>query len=122
MHRILYEKLRKWAKLTNRKKTYRWIYHHFFAIFPRGRFSCIIHDKRGKQKLLELVAPVDIKLVRYIKIKGHSNPFNSDYKDYFNMRRKLKNYTEINNNLAVGFPLNEDLVEASNYAKASTDK
>ena len=67
MHRIIYEKLRKWAKLTNRKKTYRWIYHHFFAISPKGRFSCIIHDKRGKQKLLELVAPVDIRLVRYIK-------------------------------------------------------
>ena len=112
MHRIIYEKLRKWAKVTNRKKTYRWIYHHFFAISPKGRFSCIIHDKRGKQKLLELVAPVDIKLVRYIKIKGHSNPFNSEYKDYFNMRRRLKNYNPINNNSTAGLPLNEDLMEA----------
>lgn len=112
MHRIIYEALRKWAKLTNRKKTYRWIYHHFFAISPKGRFSSIIHDKTGKQKLLELVTPVDIKLIRYIKIKGQSNPFLYEFGDYFNMRRRANNYTLINNNLTVGLLLNEDLREA----------
>ena len=112
MHRIIYKSLCKWAKYTNRRKTYKWIYHHFFAISPKGRFSCYITDKKGKQKLLELVAPIDIRLVRYIKIKGQSNPFLNEFRDYFNMRRRAKNYTLINNNLTAGLPLNEDLMEA----------
>lgn len=110
LNEILYKSMCKWAKYCNSRKTYKWIYNHFFAISSKSRFSCITVDSKGKQKLLELISPRDIKLVRYIKIKANSNPFLLEFSDYFKMRRKENNCRPITtNNLAVGLPLNEGL-------------
>ncbi len=35
------------------------------------------------------------KLYRYIKIKGKANPFNPEYREYFQMRRLLSNTVAI---------------------------
>ena len=52
----------------------------------------------------ELLYPSSIRLVRYIKIKGASNPFDPQYTDYFKMRRTFRNYYLIDtNNLTAGF-------------------
>ena len=49
-------------------------------------------------------------IVRYIKIRGTSNPFKIEDTAYFSMRRKAKNYRllELNNQTA-GLPLKEGL-------------
>jgi RNA-directed DNA polymerase len=93
MHEILYRSLRNWAKHNNSGKTSKWIRNRFFGLSAKGRFSCMSTDYRGKRKLLELISPRDIRLVRYIKIKRESNPFNPDWLDYFRMRRVAKNCT-----------------------------
>lgn len=103
MHEIINRSLFKWAKRRNSRKTPKWIRNHFFSLSTKGRFSCMSHDKKGKPKLLELLSPCDIPLVRYIKIKGKSNPFDPEYRRYFAMRSKEKNYRviETNNKLPV---------------------
>ncbi|MDI6795281.1 MAG: hypothetical protein QME81_20890, partial [bacterium] len=58
-------------------------------------FCCNIKDGSSKEKLLELIKPSYIKLIRYIKIKGESNPFNPKYFDYFIMRKTYSNVCPI---------------------------
>ncbi len=68
----------------------------------------MIDTKSEKPKVLELLSPCDIPIVRYIKIKGRSNPFDPLYSAYFDMRRKAKNYLSLaSNTLAAGLRLNE---------------
>ena len=52
-------------------------------------------NKKGKYKIHELLKPSATKLYRYIKIKGKANPFNPEYREYFEMRRLLSNTVAI---------------------------
>ena len=113
MHIIINNALMKWAKHNNSSKTPKWIRKRFFGLSPKGRFSCLSMDKKGKKKLLELISPCDIPLVRYIKIKGKSNPYDPQYCEYFGMRNHAKNYRPIlTDNLTAGLLLKGDLPRA----------
>jgi len=70
----------------------------------------MIKDKQERPKLLELLMPIDIPLVRYIKIRGESNPFNNAERVYFRMRRRATNDRRLEtNNLTAGLLLKEGL-------------
>ena len=113
MQEIIKHSLFNWAKRSNSNKTPKWSINRFFGLSNKGRFSCYEVDRQGKPQMLELLYPCDIPLVRYIKIKGQSNPFNSDYTDYFRMRRTATNYRSIeSNNLTAGLLLKEGLTGA----------
>ncbi|QII11384.1 hypothetical protein KsCSTR_20040 [Candidatus Kuenenia stuttgartiensis] len=43
-----------------------------------------------------MIKPSYIKLVRYIKIKVETNPFNPKYSDYFTMRKTYSNIRPVN--------------------------
>ena len=87
------------------EKGWGWIIKNYFNNLKNGwTFSCWSKAGNGKIKFLELLRPYLIELVRYIKIKGEANPFDSKYTDYFQMRRTFRNYYPINtNNLTAGF-------------------
>jgi len=82
----------RWAKRNNPKKNASWIKQRYFgqAKIP-WVFACWTRDKQDKPKLLELVMPSRVNLVRYYKIKGESNPFDPSYASYFAMRSKASN-------------------------------
>ena len=110
VHTIINHALFKWVRRSNSSKTPKWIRKRYFGLSAKGRFSCMVKTKNGKLKLLELLMPCDVPLVRYIKVRGSSNPFDPKDSDYFNMRRKANNYCLISsNNLTAGLPLNEGL-------------
>lgn len=98
MHNLISRALFKWARHRNSRKTPKWIRNRFFGLSPKGRFSCMSEDKKGRPRLLELPSPCDIPLVRYIKIKGMSNPFSPKYQSYFRMRTEAKNYRPCESN------------------------
>lgn len=93
---VIYHSLRRWARRRHSNKGPRWIKNKYFN--QSGRtwvFSCKIKDKKGTKKILELIKPSSTKVVRYIKIKGESNPFDPQYTGYFAMRSKLSNTVPI---------------------------
>ncbi|GBD95198.1 hypothetical protein BMS3Abin06_00062 [bacterium BMS3Abin06] len=55
----------------------------------------MVTQQKGKYKIHELLKPSATKLYRYIKIKGKANPFNPEYREYFQMRRLLSNTVAI---------------------------
>jgi len=98
VHKFIHEALFKWARRSNPRKTPRWIRQRHFGLSNKGRFSCMVKDHKGKPRILELFSPYDVPLVRYIKIRGISNPFKREDTAYFAMRRKAKNYRPIESN------------------------
>jgi RNA-directed DNA polymerase len=90
--RIIFQSLRRWIKRRHPSKSWDWIIKNYFN-HPRRKwaFCCYVKNGHGKKKLLELIMPSYIKLVRYIKIKGEANPFDPRYNDYFIMRRTFSN-------------------------------
>ena len=102
--------LLKWAKRSNPNKPLKWICQRFYGLSSKGRFSCMAKTQEGKTEMLELLSPCDVSLVRYIKIRGNSNPFDRDSSAYFFMRRQAKNYHPLGvNTLTAGLPLSEGL-------------
>ncbi|MFW9872338.1 MAG: group II intron reverse transcriptase/maturase [Candidatus Thorarchaeota archaeon] len=102
--RVIFQALKRWIRRRHSEKNWKWMIKHYFNNLTRGWiFSCWSKDRSGNRKLLELLYPSSIKLVRYIKIRGAVNPFDPQYKDYFKMRRTCRNYYPINNNLTAGF-------------------
>lgn len=89
---VIFQSLWRWTKRRHPKKSAAWRKKKYFN-HPKRKwvFCCLAKDKRGHQSLLELVKPSYIKLVRYIKIKGASNPFHPQYRDYFAMRKASNN-------------------------------
>ena len=101
---IVFQSLSRWIKRRHPWKCWWWIIKKYFnnlklnKLHHKWVFSCGIKDRSGTKQLLEVIKPSSIKLVRYIKIKGKSNPFDPQYTDYFKMRRSFKNYYPINSN------------------------
>ncbi len=91
------DSLWRWIKRRHSNKSCRWIEKRYFN-HPERKwgFCCTIKERSGKSKLLELIKPSYIKLVRYIKIKVETNPFNPKYSDYFTMRKTYSNIRPVN--------------------------
>ena len=99
LQEFIHDALIKWAKRQNGDKTLKWIYYHFWGISSdKKHFACVTTDKKGRTKKLELLKLTDIRLARYIKIKGAANTFDPEYQKFFWMRRKSKNMTIIQTN------------------------
>ena len=74
------------------RKSKGWIFHRYFGKDPHTgkwrRFHDEVKDSEGCRKRVELTKASDVKLVRYIKIRGGSNPHRAEEKHYFMWRRK----------------------------------
>ena len=102
VQKLIQDALFKWARRRNGNKTPKWIRHHYWGIsHDKRHFSCMVGGKTGKAKVLELVSVPDIRLARYIKIKGAADPYNPEYLEYFNMRKKWSNMRLLESNSLV---------------------
>ena len=89
---IIFYSLWRWARRRHSNKSAGWIKKKYFN-HPKLKsyFSYRSKDKTGKIKIVELLRPSMIKLVKYIKVKASADPFNPIYLNYFKMRRASSN-------------------------------
>ena len=88
----MFKSLWYWARRRHPKKSCGWIIKQYFSNSKRKWDFCAwSKTKTGENKLEELLRISYTKLVRYIKIKGEANPYNSEYMNYFVMRRLSSN-------------------------------
>jgi RNA-directed DNA polymerase len=77
-----------WATRRHPNKGLHWIKERYFK--PDGKrewiFTAKVKDKDGKPREIRLVQANDIKIERYIKIKGEANPFDPSQEAYFESR------------------------------------
>jgi RNA-directed DNA polymerase len=87
-----------WCLRSHPSKSKTWIFRKYYRRQDGkgwGRFHATERDRSGKLCRRELVRPQDVPLVRYIKIRGNSNPHDAQDGPYFSMRRKADHMTEL---------------------------
>lgn len=90
--RYIFNALRRWAKRKHSGKCAWWMKKTYFN-HPEHEYTFCVKSKtkEGKPYLLELLKTSCVKPARYIKIKGYANPYDPEYRSYFEMRRKFSN-------------------------------
>lgn len=80
----IFQKLWRWSQRRHSKKGKKWIADKYYHSV-KGRnwtFAVPFKDKKGKQ-YHTLVRLADTKIKRHIKIRGEANPYDAEWKDYF---------------------------------------
>ena len=93
-HRVdeqIIHKLWQWAKRRHPKKGKRWIANKYFHFYKTRRWTFLVEsEKNGKKDIFPLKLAFDTKIVRHKKIKSEANPFDVEWKDYFEERMTYK--------------------------------
>ncbi len=101
---VLYHSLWRWLRRQHGGKSRRWIAQRYWNQNSTRRRPWIFTAKDatagGKSAQICLIRPRDIKLMRYIKVKGIANPYDPMYWNYFLMRTKSQNGRIIDNRTA----------------------
>ena len=81
----IYHLLISWAYRRHSNKGQRWIAHKYFTTYKldNWRFHANTVDKNGNSKPVYLKRAAETKIRRHIKILGDSNPFKSEFQEYF---------------------------------------
>ncbi len=92
----IYLKLKRWSERRHPKKGKEWINEKYFHTI-RGRkwtFAVPI-DKRGIN-YHTLVRLSDTKIVRHVKIRSEANPYDADWKDFFDTHKTRRMLIHLN--------------------------
>ena len=88
--------LKRWGLKRHARKGTDWIIRRYYTRvgLDQWRFYCIIKDKEGNKKPLYLRNASETKIRRHKKILASANPFNPQFKEYFEKREKERRTRE----------------------------
>ena len=87
----IFRKLWQWAKRRHPKKGKRWIANKYFHFYKNRRWTFLVKSiKNGKVDIFPLKFMFDTKIIRHKKIKSEANPFDIEWKSYFEERMTYK--------------------------------
>ena len=87
----IFQKLWRWAKRRHPKKGKRWIANKYFHFYKTRRWTFLVKSiKKGKVDIFPLKVMFDTKIIRHKKIKSEANPFDIEWKSYFEERMTYK--------------------------------
>ena len=78
-----------WCQRRHRKKGRKWVAKKYFRQVQglKWTFCCETKDRRGNKQLLCLYNIALTPIVRHVKVKGTSSPFDAELSDYWEQRR-----------------------------------
>jgi RNA-directed DNA polymerase len=98
----IFKSLYRWTKRRHPNKSTTWIVNKYFRtkVLPEWKFrgKCV---KAGQKVNQVLSAMARIPIQRHTKIRGDANPYDPDYANYFQQRRKKK----VSRNTWIDMPL-----------------
>lgn len=92
---FIFEALWNWAKRRHPKKGLRWVKKKYFRTYRNDHWSFFSKtvNEEGKTEFLDLFKARSIPIRRYIKLRSEANPYDPNYRDYFNQRDQRKRKT-----------------------------
>ena len=87
--RIIHYQLLRWARRTHPNKSYGWLKRKYFTAGGNFGFCTRIRTHTGESKVLRLYSIARTVLDWHIKVRGEANPYDPDYTEYFEKRRRL---------------------------------
>lgn len=95
----------KWLRKEHSNKSKRWIYDKYFKADPKGRIRFGAQDKDKNRIYLKFAS--DIPIVRFVKIRGETNYFLPECREYFRQRSKymfsIRSANQANKSLNAGY-------------------
>lgn len=90
MDHIVIHQLYRWAKHRHPQKSRGWIQGKYFSASTYGHvFSTRVKTKKAdKHKIYQIYSLGYVPIRRFIKIKAEANPFDPEFKDYFESRKR----------------------------------
>ena len=81
----MWEYLWKWCRRRHPKKGKRWVANKYFRTINgiSWQFSCEIEGRRGNTELFTLFNIAKHPIIRHIKVKGTSSPFDAELANYW---------------------------------------
>lgn len=87
----IFRKLWQWAKRRHPKKGKRWIADKYFHFYKTRRWRFLVEsEKNGRKDIFPLKLAFETKILRHKKIKSEANPFDAEWKEYFEERMTYK--------------------------------
>jgi len=87
----IYRKLWQWAKRRHPKKGKKWVLNRYFHSYKgRNWRFLVVLNKNNRDDVFPLKLVFETKIVRHRKIKSEANPFDAEWKDYFEERMTYK--------------------------------
>lgn len=87
----IFQKLWQWARRRHPKKGKRWIANKYFHFYKTRRWTFLVKSiKNGKVDIFPIKFMFDTKIIRHKKIKSEANPFDIEWKSYFEERMTYK--------------------------------
>lgn len=87
----IFRKLWQWAKRRHPKKGKRWIANKYFHFYKTRRWRFVVEsEKNGRKDIFPLKLAFETKILRHKKIKSEANPFDAEWKEYFEERMTYK--------------------------------
>jgi len=87
----IYPLVKKWLKQEHRSKTWAWIRKRYRKRFKgRIEYGAYYVSARNERKLVRLFKLADLPIRRYTKIQRDANPYDADWKDYFDKRERTR--------------------------------
>lgn len=89
---MVWNLLWKWARRRHQNRSKHWIARRYWLTQPgnKWRFTANWKEKSGKRYSHKLFHLSELPIRRHLKIRSASNPFGSDWQDYFAQRVAMK--------------------------------
>ena len=88
---LIFQKIWQWAVRRHPKKGKYWIADKYFTrIKNRNWCFSVCFDKKNPESRIVLKRLYDTKITRFVKIKSEANPYDPEWKEYFEKRETYK--------------------------------
>ena len=87
----IFKKLWQWSVRRHPQKGKKWVAKKYFGrVGNQNWYFISIFSKSDYEKKVTLKKLYDTKIIRYVKIKSTANPFDPDWREYFDKRMTYK--------------------------------
>ena len=87
----IFRKLWQWAKRRHPKKGKPWVLKKYFHHYKNRNWQfLVVLNKNGKEDIFPLKLAFETKIMRHKKIVSEANPFDREWKEYFEERMTYK--------------------------------
>ena len=87
---VLWHSLWRWAKRRHPNKSSTWIVDRYWHRLGWRKWCFALSSDPDGSEALRLVDPGQIAIRRYVKVKSDANPFDPQWRSYFETRKKLR--------------------------------
>jgi RNA-directed DNA polymerase len=87
---VLWHSLWRWAKRRHPTKSATWIVDRYWHRLGWRKWCFALPSGSERSDVVRLVDPTQIVIRRYVKVKSDANPFDPQWRSYFENRKKLR--------------------------------